>query len=124
MGLDCWVHASDEPVFEEEVHGVKSDGIEYSYTEQTLGDGYTKIWYGRKTHAIMDYLLTGANFYDDNCTYISLDHLDIDELKREHTRQTISPTWLNEWEIDEFKELIEALEEVPEDKYIYFYAWY
>lgn len=124
MGLDCWVYASDEPVIEEEIQGVMDDGTEFSHLEQSLGEDYKEIWYGRKTHDIMNFLLRGANYTSDNCVYISLDHLDIDELKREHTKQVISPTWFDDGEIDHFKNLIEALEEVSEDKYIYFYAWY
>lgn len=123
MGLDCWVYASDEPVKNEEVQGVMDDGTEFSHLEQIL-DEPTEIWYGRKTHTIMDYLLMGLDIYDDNCTHISLGHLDVEELKRDYTKELISPDLINEWELDEFKALIEALEEVPEDKYIYFYAWY
>lgn len=123
MGLDCWVYASDEPVKNEEVQGVMDDGTEFSHLEQIL-DEPTEIWYGRKTHTIMDYLLMGLDIYDDNCTHISLGHLDVEELKRDYTKELISPDLINEWELDDFKALIEALEEVPEDKYIYFYAWY
>lgn len=124
MGLDCWVYASDEPVKEAIVQYFMDDGTGYERLEQSLADDYREIWYGRKTHTIMDYLLREADFSDDNCTYISLDHLDVEEFKRDYTKELISPGLINEWELDEFKELIEALEEVPEDKYIYFFAWY
>lgn len=124
MGLDCWVYASDEPVKEQEVIRTMEDGTEYGHLEQSLVDDYKEIWYGRKTHSIMDYLLMGLDIYEDNCTYISLGHLDVEELKRDYTKELISPGLINEWELDDFKALIEALEEVPEDKYIYFYAWY
>ena len=123
MGLDCWIYTSDEPVKNEEVQGVMDDGTKFSHLKQSL-DNEQEIWYGRKTHTIMDYLLMGLELSDDNCIYISLGHLDVDELKRDYTKELISPGLINEWELDEFKELIEALEEVPEDKYIYFYAWY
>lgn len=123
MGLDCWVYASDEPVTEQEVIRTMDDGTEYGHLEQSL-DESIEVWYGRKTHTIMDYLLREADFSDDNCTYISLGHLDVDELKRDYTKELISPGLINEWELDAFKELIEALENVPEDKYIYFFAWY
>lgn len=123
MGLDCYVYVSDEPVKYDEIQGVMEDGTEFSHMEQNLDDT-TEIWYGRKTHSIMDYLLMGLEIYEDNCTYISLGHLDVEELKRDYTKELISPDLINEWELDDFKALIEALEEVPEDKYIYFFAWY
>lgn len=123
MGLDCYVYVSDEPVKEVEIQGSMDDGTEFSHIEQNLTNE-EEIWYGRKTHSIMDYLLMGLDIYDDNCTYISLGHLDVEELKRDYTKELISPGLINEDELDEFKELIEALEYVPEDKYIYFYAWY
>lgn len=123
MGLDCYVFVSDEPVKEVEIQGSMDDGTEFSHIEQNLKNE-EEIWYGRKTHSIMDYLLMGLDIYKDNCTYISLGHLDVEELKRDYTKELISPDLINEWELDDFKALIEALEEVPEDKYIYFYAWY
>ena len=124
MGLDCWVYASDEPVKEEELLGVRGDGLEFSYTEYNLGGENYEVWYGRKTHSIMDYLLKEAYYEEDNCEYISLDHLDLDKLKLDFTKELISPEQIDEYDLENFKELIDALSEVPEDKYIYFYAWY
>ena len=123
MGLDCWVYASDEPVEEQEVIRTMEDGTEYGHLEQSL-DESIEVWYGRKTHIIMDYLLREADFSDDNCTYISLDHLDVEDLKRDYTKDLISPSYFNEYELECFKDLIDALSEVSEDKYIYFFAWY
>lgn len=124
MGLDCWVYASDEPVKEEEVQGVMEDGSEFSRMEQSLGEVYYEVWYGRKTHSIMDYLLKDAYFVNDNCRYISLDHLDLDELKLDFTKEFIASEQMDGYELECFKDLIDALSEVPEDKYLYFYAWY
>lgn len=124
MGLDCWVHASDEPVKEGEVIRTMDDGTEYGYLEQSLGEDNYEVWYGRKTHSIMDYLLKEASFVEDNCRYISLEHLDLDELKLDFTKELITPVQISEYELEDFKTLIDALSEVPEDMYLYFYAWY
>lgn len=124
MGLDCWVHASDEPVKEGEVIRTMDDGTEYGYLEQSLGEDNYEVWYGRKTHSIMDYLLKEASFVEDNCHYISLDHLDLDELKIDFTKELINPDEISEYDLEDFKALIDAISEVPEDKYLYFYAWY
>lgn len=124
MGLDCWVHASDEPIKEKEIYEEMDDGTEISYTEQSLGEDSYEVWYGRKTHSIMDYLLKEASFVDDNCHYISLDHLDLDELKLDFTKEFIVSEQMDGYELECFKDLIDALSEVPEHKYLYFYAWY
>lgn len=124
MGLDCWVYASDEPVKYEEVQGAMEDGTEFSHIEQSLGEDNYEVWYGRKTHSIMDYLLKDAYFVEDNCKYISLDHLDLDELKLDFTKEFIASEQMDGYELECFKDLIDALSEVPEDKYLYFYAWY
>lgn len=124
MGLDCWVHASDEPVKEGEVIRTMDDGTEYGYLEQSLGEDNYEVWYGRKTHSIMDYLLKEASFVEDNCHYISLDHLDLDELKLDFTKELLIPDQISEHDLEDFKALIDALSEVPEDMYLYFYAWY
>ena len=124
MGLDCWVYASDAPVTEEEVQGVMEDGSEFSHIVQSLGEENYEVWYGRKTHSIMDYLLKEASYMDDNCHYISLGHLDLDELKFDFTKEFITPDQISEHDLEDFKALIDALCEVPEDMYLYLYAWY
>lgn len=122
MGLDCYVYTSK--CTKEEIDSAWEI---YNETEDASmadrPDLTTEIWYGRKTHKIMSLLLEGY-LGDDNCEYVLIDKDRIDSFKELFKREVILPNLFDEYELYYFKELLDALENVEEDDYIYFYAWY
>lgn len=123
MGLDCWVYQTNITADEINEFNYSNNSDEEDVTDfNTLVDEQ-EIWYGRKTHAIMDYLLrhyTG----DNNVTYIDLD-LDLEDLKIKFQHEVIVPTDFDEYELGCFKELIDNIESsYNPDKQLVFYAWY
>lgn len=124
MGLDCYVCQSKLDAKELEEFKEKSEE-EHGYWDSSLIT--EDLWYGRKTHRIMDYLLQGYEG-EDNCEHIPIDDVTIEDLTRLFREETILPDWFGEdahYELSCLKELIEALEtRRDEDQYLYFYAWY
>ena len=124
MGLDCYVCQSKLDAQELEAARVKSEE-ENEYWDSSLVT--EDLWYGRKTHRIMDYLLQGYEG-EDNCQHIPINDITIEDLTRLFREETIIPDWFGEdphYELSCLKELIEALEtERDKSKYLYFYAWY
>lgn len=122
MGLDCYVYTSNSTKEE-----IDSSWETYHETEdasyEDRPDLTTEIWYGRKTHRIMNLLLEGY-LGDDNCEYVLIDKDRLDGFKELFKREVILPNLFDEYELNCFKELLDALENVEEDDYIYFYAWY
>ena len=122
MGLDCYVYASNST--KEEIENAWKN---YNESEDAAYEGRpdltTEIWYGRKTHQIMNLLLEGY-VGETNCEYIPIDRDRIDGFKELFKREVILPNKFDEYELNCFKKLLDALENVEEDDYIYFYAWY
>ena len=122
MGLDCYVYTSNSTKEE-----LDSSWETYQETVDASYEGRpnltNEIWYGRKTHQIMRLLLEGYRG-DDNCEYISIDKDRIDGFKELFKREVILPKMFDEYELNCFKKLLDALESVEEDEYVYFYAWY
>lgn len=125
MGLDCYVlqsKLSPKELEEYKEKEVEANGY-WDSTEVTQ-----ELWYGRKTHSLMDWLLT--NYYgDDNCEHILIDHITVEGLKKFFVEETILPNHLNtssyEYEMECLQELINNLEAKQDtDQYLYFYAWY
>lgn len=123
MGLDCYVYTSKATVDEIEASWDEWNDSNNDTSEADKPDLTNEIWYGRKTHAIMGLLLENYQG-EDNCEYILIDNDRIDGFKELFKREVILPNLFDECELSSFKELLDALEEVPEDDYIYFYAWY
>lgn len=123
MGLDCYVYTSKATVDEIEAAWVEWHDRNLDSSEADRPDLTNEIWYGRKTHTIMSLLLENYQG-EDNCEYILIDNDRIDGFKELFKREVILPNLFDEYELNSFKELLDALEEVPEDVYIYFYAWY
>lgn len=122
MGLDCYVQTSKCTKEEiETAWEIYNESEDASYADRP--DLTAEIWYGRKTHIIMTLLLEGY-IGDDNCEYIPIDRDRIDGFKELFKREVILPNMFDEYELNCFKELLDALENVEEDDYIYFYAWY
>lgn len=123
MGLDCYVYTSKATVDEIEASWDEWNDSNNDTSEADKPDLTNEIWYGRKTHTIMEILLENYQG-EDNSEYILIDNDRIDGFKELFKREVILPNLFDEYELSSFKELIDALEEVPEDDYIYFYAWY
>ena len=122
MGLDCYVQTSKCTKEEiETAWEIYNESEDASYADRP--DLTAEIWYGRKTHRIMDLLLEGY-VGEDNCEYIPIDRDRIDGFKELFKREVILPNMFDEYELNCFKELLDALENVEEDDYVYFYAWY
>ena len=122
MGLDCYVYTSNST--KEEIDSsweIYQETEDSSYEDRP--DLTTEIWYGRKTHRIMNLLLEGY-LGQDTCEYVLIDKDRIDGYKELFKREVILPNLFDEYELNCFKELLDALENVEEDDYIYFYAWY
>lgn len=124
MGLDCYVCQSKLDAKELEEFKEKSTEADCSWDSSLVTED---LWYGRKTHRIMDYLLQGYEG-EDNCQHIPINDITIEDLTRLFREETIIPDWFGEdsrYELSCLKELIEALEtERDKSKYLYFYAWY
>ena len=124
MGLDCYVSQSKLDAEELEAFKQKSEE-ENQYWDSSLV--MEDLWYGRKTHRIMDYLLQGYEG-EDNCQHIPIDDVTVEDLTRLFREETILPDWFGEdphYELSCLKELIKALETGRDkSKYLYFYAWY
>lgn len=126
MGLDCYIYESKYSCDELNAHVCS----EQSHCEACVKTEDTnQIWYGRKTHTIMNMLINNRVKTDDNCTYIDISDIDIEELKTLLVRETIQPTTFrnNEYELDCFVELVKVLEKSKKenpDQYLQFYAWY
>lgn len=101
MGIDCYVYTS-------------------KCTKEEID---TEIWYGKETLEIMKLLLKGY-LGDANCELVLIDKDRIDGFKELFKREVILPNLFDEYELYCFKELLDALENVEESDYIYFYAWY
>lgn len=122
MGLDCYVYTSKCTKEEiETAWEIYNESEDASYADRP--DLTEEIWYGRKTHQIMNLLLEDYRG-EDNCEYIPIDKDRIDGFKELFKREVILPNMFDEYELNCFKELLDALENVEEDVYIYFYAWY
>lgn len=122
MGLDCYAYTSKST--KEEIDSAWK--IYHESEDTSMADSpdlTTEIWYGRKTHQIMRLLLEGY-LGDDNCEYVLIDKDRLDGFKELFKREVILPNKFDEYELNCFKELLDALENVEEDDYIYFYAWY
>lgn len=124
MGLDCYVTQSKLDAEELEAFQKKPEE-ENDFWDTTLV--MEDLWYGRKTHRIMDYLLQGYEG-ENNCQHIPIDDVTVEDLIRLFREETILPDWFGEdshYELSCLKELIEALETGrDEDQYLYFYVWY
>ena len=123
MGLDCYVYTSKATVGEIEAAWVEWNKRIVDSSEADRPDLTNEIWYGRKTRKIMRLLLEGY-LGDDNCEYIPIDVDRIADFKELFIREVILPNLFNEYELNCFKELLDALEHIEEDDYVYFYAWY
>lgn len=124
MGLDCYVCQSKLDAKELDTFKEKATEANCYWDSSSVTEG---LWYGRKTHRIMDYLLQGYEG-EDNCEHILIDHVTVEELTRLFREETILPDWFGEdphYELSCLKELIKALETGRDkSKYLYFYAWY
>ena len=124
MGLDCYVCQSKLDAKELQAFKEKSvEQQEYWDSSSVTED----LWYGRKTHRIMHYLLQGYEG-EDNCQHIPIDDVTVEDLTRLFREETILPDWFAEdahYELSCLKELIEALETGRDkNQYLYFYACY
>ena len=124
MGLDCYVCQSKLDA--KELEDFKEEALEeHASWDSSLV--VEDLWYGRKTHRIMDYLLQGYEG-EDNCQHIPIDDVTVEDLTRLFREETIIPDWFGEdphYELSCLKELIKALETGRDkNQYLYFYAWY
>lgn len=121
MGLDCYVRTSTLGIDEIQAIVDKAEENNTYYDAERFS---TEIWYGRKTHAIMSYLLQNYSG-DDNCVWIPIDDFTTEQIEKLWKREVIVPSIFNEYERDCLKELVDALKKYrEEDEHLYFYAWY
>lgn len=124
MGLDCYVCQSRLDAKELEDFKEKATEADSSWDSSLVTED---LWYGRKTHRIMDYLLQGYEG-EDNCQHIPIDDVTVESLTRLFREESILPDWFGEdpqYELSCLKELIKALETGRDkNQYLYFYAWY
>jgi hypothetical protein len=133
MGLDCYIYSSKHTAEELNEHACCDDVTDESETVVCIGCEKARdshdLWYGRKTHTIMDMLLEHKNLSEDNCVHIGLNDVDLEGYKTLIGKETIQPRKFinNEYELDCFVDLVQKLDDdrkTNPDNNLIFYAWY